>query len=1168
MCAQLSHDPYNMGKDTFSKGYFTGSEWSAPIMTSPQEIRERLDSFHLCGRKIKRLKMIGLSYFHIQDCIEDAAYQQLKGLPEEERQRRSRYANISGDILFWREATIDEPLLVGFEDDDRFEIDTPQEPEFCMSMNCIPWDIASQGRASNMAADVLFAPCIGQTVTEVEVHTYLATKHPMYGTPLEPAQEMVSSIILWLGNGVGLRVGGWIDYCAVDCIDRGKHVLQIRCDELKSALLDEDTLADDNKSPVPDSPMDLPSTVTPFTPHDRQVQELRRVFSKQPLKEPEQEDQSLYIWRKADEFVKSWLPQEGYTVLKSEIFEDSIGYSCTREGEAYTVFLYAYGQKRTAHLDGDFCARLRLLPFAAQSTILILYLHVDRQFVGEDPTYKVQHYSGKDDCKPELWRLTEINGKPILQYYPCKEMLDRIEHFIYAFNREDTDVYDCIIVDEDAKVDGCITEHDGCSTGTDFYSALLRAHRKYGDMKLGYILSNDVIYSAVPYIDGLCFFNMQIDSGTYRIRSVSAYPFTSGAYEVREFLKPEQRVDGRFFEGIPMLVGAEPLPPTETERFALLAFFDNGMCRKYVLPVEEAEENQEAVPYLHYVFTDEIWASAKVLFRHASRYDGYPACGPAVIFKNGSYIAGIRCCLESEPYSEPLLTNEGIYEDQTLRVKRIWSWDVSAIYQDAETGLLRVLLSGQAFNRRGKSTLASVEGRRLTSLAFDDLGKFQDGRARFFCQNKGYGYIDPDMKLTIPKGCTWAGDFEKGMAEARKNGAPCFFFPDGSELLLQSPDPDRPYQDVGAFCEGLCRVSTLRLEFMDLAFHSDHSTVAGVWGFVDKTGREVIAPQYIYAYDFHNGIALVAKGKWTIDPKWDNEYNEGLYWTEEELWGGIDPSGKEVIPCIFDEISHFGDEPNVFRAHFGGWETGKWGIIDRNGKWLAEPTFAKIDDEFSDGLFAFCMENGEDDVLEDGPWGVFDLKRGTALLEPQFSDVSFPDRESICVEVFDKALGRRVRKILDRTGRERFKSIYTGIYTWQDPYEVYIYEGGEDRHGLINKDGSVVLPCVYHTAWGGIDHKRKRIIFVQDGKQGMMDFDGNVMIPAKYYEIRGLSHLLLTVRVGDKEQCAEGLITQEGREVLPPRYERISWCGDKRHFFCYGGGLCEMYQVEIKQAIS
>ena len=45
----------------------------------------------------------------------------------------------------------------------------------------------------------------------------------------------------------------------------------------------------------------------------------------------------------------------------------------------------------------------------------------------------------------------------------------------------------------------------------------------------------------------------------------------------------------------------------------------------------------------------------------------------------------------------------------------------------------------------------------------------------------------------------------------------------------------------------------------------------------------------------------------------------------------IDKTGKEVIPCVFDEIKEFGDTTDIFVVHSGGWKNGKWGIIDKDG---------------------------------------------------------------------------------------------------------------------------------------------------------------------------------------------------------------------------------------------
>ena len=307
--------------------------------------------------------------------------------------------------------------------------------------------------------------------------------------------------------------------------------------------------------------------------------------------------------------------------------------------------------------------------------------------------------------------------------------------------------------------------------------------------------------------------------------------------------------------------------------------------------------------------------------------------------------------------------------------------------------------------------------------------------------------------------------------------------------------------------------------------------------------------------------SIVAKGKWTIDPKWDNKYNQGRYWTEEELWGAIDKDGNEVIPFIFDEIKHFFDRSDMFMVHYGGWKDGHWGVVDCKGNWLAEPTFEGFSYETWKDRILFYAE--DPDATGDGlPMGIYDLAQKKVLFEPQFLDVTFRDNGDMEVEVFDEELGRTIEKIIDPSGKERFKSIYSSIYTWHDLYEVVIRDKDGARHGLIDKEGNEILPCIYDVPWNGFYHEQQRICFVENGKQGMKDYDGNIIIPAIYHEIHGRKDPYLTVRVGEKDSYKEGLITYDGKTVIEANHSRIGWCSDHKHFFCCADGRCEMYVVE------
>ncbi len=915
-----------------------------------------------------------------------------------------------------------------------------------------------------------------------------------------------------------------------------------------------------------DSPEDLPVTVVPLTTHDRYVAEMRRSFAGQEWDKPVETDNGIYIWRKADEYVKQWLPDKGYTVLESAIFDDCIGYRCSRKGCTYTIFMYAYGKKKTSQLDGKFCSKLAKLPFAENSIILILYLNVRRYMDGSKLKYRVRNYCGSDQYEPEFWHLKEINGVYLFEYYPRKEMLDQTWQFMYAFNREDTDIYDCIITDDNPSIEGN-PKHSGAFMNSAFYGTLRSMHREYGDMKLGYVRYNDVVYNAVPYIEGLGFFSWSSYNTTNRMHSMICHPFDGGEQKVAEFVKTEQREPDDLFSFIPKLINAVPLPPVPTERFAVKLFFDNGECRKYVLPISIEDEGVDVISYRGHVFTDSIWTSVSTVSSHESRYKGYPECGPAIMFKNEFLVAGTRCYMESEPYSEPELTDEIVYSGAAHKIKKLWKWDVNALYEDGETGLLKVLISGQAFNWHGRSVFASIEGKRMTSLAFDFINNFQEGLARIAISGHGYGFIDKDMNFVISMKYDEAGNFKGGKAKVRLGDKWIYIDKNGCELEIGGKVLRNNYQEVGNFSEGMCRVSTLKLRFIDLAYHSDYDYIAGTWGFVNEAGEEVIPPQYIYANDFEDGIAIVAKGKWTIDPKWDNKYNQGRYWTEEELWGAIDREGNEVIPFIFDEIKYFFDRTDMFMAHYGGWNDGHWGVIDNKGNWLVEPIFEGFSYESWQDLVVFYAEN-PDSTGDDPPMGIYDLANKKVLFEPQFLDVNFCSNGDMKVEVFDQELGITIEKIIDRTGKERFKSVYSYIYTWKEPYEVVICDENGAKHGLIDSDGNEVLPCVYNTTWNGIIHEQRRIIFVENGKHGIMDYDGNIIVPAIYHEIHGCAEPFLTVRVGDKDNYREGLIAPDGNIVIPAQHKYIGWCRDHKHFFCCSDGYSEMYVVEDRISIT
>jgi hypothetical protein len=155
-------------------------------------------------------------------------------------------------------------------------------------------------------------------------------------------------------------------------------------------------------------------------------------------------------------------------------------------------------------------------------------------------------------------------------------------------------------------------------------------------------------------------------------------------------------------------------------------------------------------------------------------------------------------------------------------------------------------------------------------------------------------------------------------------------------------------------------------------------------GFIDRTGRVVIAPAFADERDFFRGLAAVQ--------------------TPEGKWGYIDETGKMAIAPRFDEVRDFIDDLAPVRI------SRKWGYIDTSGRLVIEPRFQSAG-EFHEGLarihvwskiactsgkftsddapfYAFhLLEDDESDgpgcFPEGGKFGYID-KTGKAIIVPQF----------------------------------------------------------------------------------------------------------------------------------------------------------------------------------------
>jgi hypothetical protein len=513
--------------------------------------------------------------------------------------------------------------------------------------------------------------------------------------------------------------------------------------------------------------------------------------------------------------------------------------------------------------------------------------------------------------------------------------------------------------------------------------------------------------------------------------------------------------------------------------------------------------------------------------------------------------------METQKNKKPTYCKDVVFENDTFILKKICFWPYSSIWRDAETGLLKVLLSGSAFNVGGISTIAFEDGKRAIENDFWYLGNFKEGLIKVGVKENGYGFLNKNMQLIVPPKYNWASNFQNSFSVvaffdkvAQKE---TYHFVDtlGNEFNFE-----KEYNTICDNCEGLFRVSNLKAagikeNYVSLAYFSDYDEYAGYWGYTDTNGKEIIKPQYIYALDFENGLALVCKGKWIKDKKWNNKYNKDRYWTEEELWGMIDKTGKEVVPCKFDEIKYFftlnGEKDNrCLQAHYGGWNEGKWGIINYSGEWIIEPIFGDLYyDITDDGCFEFSNDDKWDDP-DNVPIGIYNINEKRILFEPQFTNIDFLSDGTFKVEIYSEELGRTIEQIIDQNGNPLFNSSYTYLFAYGNCFETMIRDdNGHQIYGLIDKNGNEILPCKYEISYNGIWNDKKEIVFQKDGKYGLMTYDGAILIDPEYSVIRNHQNkLFIEAKKGGKEFTIDdgkyGLLTYAGQTIIPFDYSSIS----------------------------
>lgn len=255
-------------------------------------------------------------------------------------------------------------------------------------------------------------------------------------------------------------------------------------------------------------------------------------------------------------------------------------------------------------------------------------------------------------------------------------------------------------------------------------------------------------------------------------------------------------------------------------------------------------------------------------------------------------------------------------------------------------------------------------------------------------------------------------------------------------------------------------------------------------GFINDTGKVVIAPAFDSANDFYEGLAAVrvarqhgyidSTGQTIIPLKFDeaDDFSEGLARVKlAGKYGYIDRAGEQVIAPQYEEAGSF--RTGLARVA----NAGKWGYLNREGELVIKLEFEDAGN-FSEDLAR---------VEKKGKWGYIN-REGKFVIKPQFV---FAEgfSEGLALVKKDKTVG-----YIDYTGEMKITS-------------EHLKDGGSFERGLA--------PVQIGTLWGYIDKAQQ------------------VVIAPAFYFAEPFYHGRATVNLMGKE----GVIDTTGAFIIKPNFE-------------------------------
>ena len=272
--------------------------------------------------------------------------------------------------------------------------------------------------------------------------------------------------------------------------------------------------------------------------------------------------------------------------------------------------------------------------------------------------------------------------------------------------------------------------------------------------------------------------------------------------------------------------------------------------------------------------------------------------------------------------------------------------------------------------------------------------------------------------------------------------------------------------------------------------------INGLYGYVNNIGLEVISPRFDDAHEFVNGLAKVGikkkygfideKGVFKIPLMYDAASfisTEGLFVVKlNNKWGYVNVENKTVIPFEFDDADNFiNGLANVSKK-------GLYGLINKKGEFVVAPIYDRIYYSVSDGFNESTLSKLIA-VEKNRKYGYINTMG--KIITPLIYDYVGEIKNGIGIIEKNKVFGTIPKDVYEYTDKGFVNE--DGKVVVEPLYDELIYsEGGliyakkNNKHGLIDKKGSIIIPIKYdigfRTEDGNYEMRQNYWVYIYDKK--------------------------------------------------------------------------------------